>query len=111
MAVGLGRARAEGLTAERPLEEPLLARITRWTLRFRRSVLVAWLVLLIAGGFASTRLGALLSNEFGVPGTDSLARQRSSPAISATAATASTCSSSRPGAQSIRRCVRSCTRR
>jgi uncharacterized membrane protein YdfJ with MMPL/SSD domain len=71
MAVGLSRARAEGLTAERPLEEPLLVRITRWALRFRRTVLVAWLVLLIAGGFASTRLGALLSNDFGVPGTDS----------------------------------------
>jgi len=61
MAVGLSRARAEGLTAERPLEEPLLARITRWALRFRRGVLVTWLVLLIAGGFASTRLGALSS--------------------------------------------------
>ena len=55
----------------RTTEAPLLARITRWALRFRRSVLVAWLVLLIAGGFASTRLSALLSNEFGVPGTDS----------------------------------------
>ena len=55
----------------RTTEAPLLARITRWALRFRRSVLVAWLVLLIAGGFASMRLSALLSNDFGVPGTDS----------------------------------------
>jgi RND superfamily putative drug exporter len=34
-------------------------------------VLLAWLVCLIAGGFASTRLSPLLSNDFGVPGTDS----------------------------------------
>jgi uncharacterized membrane protein YdfJ with MMPL/SSD domain len=51
--------------------EPLLARITRCVLRFRRSVLAAWLVLFIAGGVASTRLSPLLSNGFGVPGTDS----------------------------------------
>src|SRR5205823_3521119 len=57
--------------AMRTTEAPLLARITRWALRFRRSVLVAWLVLLIAGGFASMRLSALLSDDFGVPGTDS----------------------------------------
>jgi len=50
---------------------PLLARITRCALRFRRTVLLVWLVLLIVGGFASTRLSPLLSNTFGVPGTDS----------------------------------------
>jgi putative drug exporter of the RND superfamily len=71
MAVGLARAPAEGLAAERPPPEPLLARTTRWALRFRRAVLVAWLVILIGGGFASTRLSPLLSNNFGVPGTDS----------------------------------------
>jgi RND superfamily putative drug exporter len=51
--------------------EPLLARTTRRALRYRRSVLGVWLVLLIAGGVASTRLSPLLSNGFGVPGTDS----------------------------------------
>jgi RND superfamily putative drug exporter len=51
--------------------EPLLARTTRRALRYRRSVLAVWLVLLIAGGVASTRLSPLLSNGFGVPGTDS----------------------------------------
>jgi RND superfamily putative drug exporter len=71
MAVGLARAQAEGLAAQRPPGEPLLARTTRWALRFRRTVLVAWLVVLIGGGFASTRLSPLLSNNFGVPGTDS----------------------------------------
>jgi uncharacterized membrane protein YdfJ with MMPL/SSD domain len=52
-------------------EEPLLARTTRYALRFRRSVFAVWLVLLIVGGVASTRLSPLLSNGFGVPGTDS----------------------------------------
>jgi RND superfamily putative drug exporter len=51
--------------------EPLLVRTTRLALRFRKSVLAAWLVLLIAGGVASTQLSPLLSNGFGVPGTDS----------------------------------------
>ena len=52
-------------------DEPLLARTTRFALRRRRSVLAVWLALLIAGGIASTRLSPLLSNGFGVPGTDS----------------------------------------
>ncbi len=34
-------------------------------------VLAFWLVVLLAGGFASTRLSPLLSNTFAVPGTDS----------------------------------------
>src|SRR6478752_4096379 len=51
--------------------EPLLARTTRRALRYRWSVLAVWLVVLIAGGVASTRLSPLLSNGFGVPGTDS----------------------------------------
>src|SRR5437868_7271234 len=54
-----------------PSEAPLLARTTRRALRHRRSVLAVWLVLLIAGGVASTRLSALLSNDFAVPWTDS----------------------------------------
>jgi uncharacterized membrane protein YdfJ with MMPL/SSD domain len=54
-----------------PIVEPWLARATRLTLRHRRSVLAAWLVLLIVGGLASMRLAPLLSNGFGVPGTDS----------------------------------------
>jgi uncharacterized membrane protein YdfJ with MMPL/SSD domain len=48
--------------------------IERWTrlvLRFRWLVVGIWLAVLIAGGFASTRLSGLLSNDFGVPGTDS----------------------------------------
>jgi putative drug exporter of the RND superfamily len=65
------RAHAERFAVERAHNEPLLARITRCALRFRWSVVAAWLVLLIAGGFASTRLSPLLSNSFGVPGTDS----------------------------------------
>ena len=65
-----GRAHADGLAVDRT-REPLLARATRCALRFRRSVLAVWLVLLVAGGFASTRLSPLLSNGFGVPGTDS----------------------------------------
>src|SRR5689334_15423638 len=40
-------------------------------LRFRWAVLLAWLVVLIAGGWASTQLSGLLSNTFTVPGTDS----------------------------------------
>jgi RND superfamily putative drug exporter len=65
-----GRAHVERLAVERK-REPLLARSTRCALRFRRSVLAVWIVVLVAGGFASTRLSPLLSNSFGVPGTDS----------------------------------------
>ena len=52
--------------------------IERWTrlvLRTRWLVLGFWLVVVIAGGLASTRLGALLSNGFGVPGSDSAQAQ------------------------------------
>jgi putative drug exporter of the RND superfamily len=59
------------LAVERPPDGRLLARTTRWALRFRRTVLLARLLFLIAGGLASTRLSPLLSNNFGVPGTDS----------------------------------------
>jgi len=66
------RAHAELLAAvEGAPHEPVLARTTRYALRFRRTVLAVWLGLLIAGGVASTHLSPLLSNTFGVPGTDS----------------------------------------
>jgi len=44
---------------------------TRLALRLRWPILAAWFVVLLAGGFAFTRLNSLLSNEFSVPGTDS----------------------------------------
>jgi len=44
-------------------------------LRLRWLVLGLWLAVLIAGGFASTRLSGLLSNDFGVPGTASAQAQ------------------------------------
>jgi putative drug exporter of the RND superfamily len=52
--------------------------IKRWTrlvLRTRWLVLGFWVVVLIAGGLASTGLGVLLSNGFGVPGSDSAQAQ------------------------------------
>jgi uncharacterized membrane protein YdfJ with MMPL/SSD domain len=48
-----------------------LDRVTRVALRFRWLILCIWLIVLIAGGLSSTRLSALLSNDFNVPGTDS----------------------------------------
>src|SRR4051794_3203211 len=48
-----------------------MERWTRLVLRFRWPILAGWLVVLLAGGFAFTRLSSLLSNEFSVPGTDS----------------------------------------
>jgi RND superfamily putative drug exporter len=48
-----------------------VARWTRFVLRHRRIVLVAWLVVLVAGGYANSKLSPLLSNTFAVPGTDS----------------------------------------
>src|SRR5438034_10817742 len=48
---------------------------TRLMLRRRWLVIGIWLAVLIAGGFASTRLSGLLSNDFGVPGTDSARAQ------------------------------------
>jgi uncharacterized membrane protein YdfJ with MMPL/SSD domain len=44
---------------------------TRFVLRFRWPVLGLWLIVLLAGGYASTRLSPLLENSFTVPGTDS----------------------------------------
>jgi putative drug exporter of the RND superfamily len=48
-----------------------MERWTRFVLRFRWPILIGWLVVLLAGGFAFMRLSSLLSNEFSVPGTDS----------------------------------------
>ncbi len=44
---------------------------TRLVIRHRRIVLAAWVVVLLAGGYASSRLSAVLSNTFSVPGTAS----------------------------------------
>ena len=46
-------------------------RWTRAVLRHRTLVVVAWLIVLAVGVLASTRLPALSSNTFSVPGTDS----------------------------------------
>jgi uncharacterized membrane protein YdfJ with MMPL/SSD domain len=48
-----------------------VTRLTKAVLRFRWVVLGVWLVVLLAGGYASSRLSPLLSNTFTVPGTDS----------------------------------------
>jgi len=40
-------------------------------LRYRWVVVAAWLVVLVGGGWSSSRLSALLSNTFTMPGTDS----------------------------------------
>ncbi len=48
-----------------------MARWTRFVLRFRWPILGFWLVVLLAGGFATSKLSPLLSNTFTVPGTDS----------------------------------------
>jgi RND superfamily putative drug exporter len=48
-----------------------MARWTRLILRHRRLVVLFWLFVFLAGGAASMRLSALLSNSFSVPGTDS----------------------------------------
>jgi hypothetical protein len=44
---------------------------TRGVIRFRWVVVAAWLVVLVGGGWSSTKLAALLSNTFTMPGTDS----------------------------------------
>ena len=48
-----------------------MARWTRFVLRNRAAVLAFWLVVLVLGAYASTKLTPLLSNTFAVPGTDS----------------------------------------
>jgi RND superfamily putative drug exporter len=44
---------------------------TRFVIRHRRSVLALWIVVFLLGGFASSKLSAILSNTFSVPGTAS----------------------------------------
>ena len=48
-----------------------MARWTRLVLRFRWPILGVWLLVLLAGGLATSKLTPLLSNTFTVPGTDS----------------------------------------
>jgi len=48
-----------------------MEQLTRLMIRFRWVVVAGWLVVLLAGGFASTKLTGLLANTFTVPGTDS----------------------------------------
>ena len=48
-----------------------MERWTRWMLRYRWVVVAAWLVVLLGGGWSSTKLSPLLSNTFTMPGTDS----------------------------------------
>lgn len=49
----------------------MLERTTRAVLRFRFVVLALWVALAVVGAVVSTRLPALLSSSFAVPGTDS----------------------------------------
>ena len=48
-----------------------MERWTRRIIRHRWPVLAVWLVVLLAGGYSSSKLPALLSNTFTMPGTDS----------------------------------------
>ncbi|HET7807824.1 MAG TPA: MMPL family transporter [Gaiellaceae bacterium] len=48
-----------------------MERWTRWMIRYRWPVVAGWLVVLVVGGWSATKLSALLSNEFTMPGTDS----------------------------------------
>jgi RND superfamily putative drug exporter len=48
-----------------------LERWTRWMIRYRWAIVALWLVILVAGGWSSSKLSALLSNTFTMPGTDS----------------------------------------
>src|SRR6478672_8231084 len=48
-----------------------MARWTRFVLRFRWPIVAAWVVVILAGGYATSRLSPLLSNTFTVPGSDS----------------------------------------
>ena len=53
------------------MNDGLLVRASSAALRRRGTVLSVWLVLVVAGAAASTRLAPLLSNDFHVPGSDS----------------------------------------
>src|SRR5215218_7451626 len=48
-----------------------MERLTRVMIRYRWAVVAVWLVVLLGGGYASTKLSGLLANSFTVPGTDS----------------------------------------
>jgi uncharacterized membrane protein YdfJ with MMPL/SSD domain len=48
-----------------------LQRWTHWMIRYRWAIVAVWLVVLVAGGWSATKLSALLSNTFTMPGTDS----------------------------------------
>jgi uncharacterized membrane protein YdfJ with MMPL/SSD domain len=48
-----------------------LERWTRWMIRYRWAIVAAWLLILVGGGWSATKLSALLSNSFTMPGTDS----------------------------------------
>jgi uncharacterized membrane protein YdfJ with MMPL/SSD domain len=48
-----------------------MAHFTRAVLKFRWPIVVAWVLVIVAGGWATGRLSALQSNTFTVPGTDS----------------------------------------
>jgi RND superfamily putative drug exporter len=48
-----------------------MIRWTRFVVSHRRSVLAAWLVLFLLGGYATSNLSKLLTNRFSVPGSDS----------------------------------------
>ncbi|MEA2386402.1 MAG: putative drug exporter of the superfamily, partial [Thermoleophilaceae bacterium] len=48
-----------------------MGRWTQFVLRHRVAVVCIWAVVLLAGGYASSKLPPLLSNTFSVPGTDS----------------------------------------
>src|SRR5207302_11099216 len=50
---------------------PVFERWTRFVLRFRFPVLAFWLVVLLAGGYGFSKLSALQSTVFSVPGSDS----------------------------------------
>ena len=45
--------------------------LTRLVLRHRRLVIAFWACVFLAGGYASSKLSAILSNTFSVPGTAS----------------------------------------
>jgi len=49
----------------------MIVRWTRFVVAHRRSVLAAWLVLVVLGGYGTANVGKLLTNRFSVPGSES----------------------------------------
>jgi RND superfamily putative drug exporter len=47
-----------------------MRRWTNFVVRHRRAILVGWLVAFVVGGFATSKLGDLLTNRFSVPGAE-----------------------------------------